>query len=190
MNDPTNGQKRAPGAPVAPPPFRPSAVGHEAVGHEAGPPSPAHEAGSRPQPLKPPASAQRPAGDESEPEELNEAQLRELRGILEQRRAELVASIDGRRGEERDNGREVGDEMDEANTEGASAMASKLLERDVHLLREIDRALAKMGEGTYGACEGTGEPIGYSRLKLRPWARFSVEYQEELERAQRSRGGT
>jgi DnaK suppressor protein len=178
MNDPTNGQKRAAGAPVAPSPFRPSAPGHQAVGHEGG---------AAP---KPPSTVHRPTGDDSEPEELNEAQLRELRGILEQRRAELVASIDGRRGEERDNGREVGDEMDEANTEGASAMASKLLERDVHLLREIDRALAKMGEGTYGACEGTGEPIGYSRLKLRPWARFSVEYQEELERAQRSRGGT
>ncbi len=174
MNDPTNGRKRAAGAPVVPP-LHPSAPAHTAASEGLKPPAP------------PPA--RRPPDEADEPEELTEAQLRELRGILEQRRAELVASIDGRRGEERDAGREVGDEMDEANTEGASAMASKLLERDVHLLREIDRALAKMGESSYGACEGTGEPIGYSRLKLRPWARFSVEYQEELERAQRSRGG-
>ena len=138
-------------------------------------------------PLKPPAVRQ---PDASEPEELTATQLRELRENLEQRRTVLVTSIEGRRGEERDTGREVGDEMDEANTEGATAMASKLLERDVQLLREIDRALAKMGEGTFGLCEGTGEPIGYSRLKLRPWARFSVEYQEDLERAQKSRGGT
>ena len=138
-------------------------------------------------PPVPPHARRQP--DEAEPEALTEAQLQELRGILEQRRAELVASIEGRRGEERDTGREVGDEMDDANTEGATAMASKLLERDVHLLREIDRALAKMSEGTYGLCEGTGEPIGYSRLKLRPWARYSIEYQEELERAERSRGG-
>jgi DnaK suppressor protein len=172
MNDPTNGRKRAVGAPVVPSPLHPSATG----------PSEG--------PKPPPPPARRPPDEADEPEELTEAQLRELRGILEQRRAELVASIDGRRGEERDAGREVGDEMDEANTEGASAMASKLLERDVHLLREIDRALGKMSEGVYGACEGTGEPVGYSRLKLRPWARFSVEYQEELERAQRSRGGT
>jgi DnaK suppressor protein len=115
--------------------------------------------------------------------------LEELRAALEQRRAELATSIEERRGEERDTGREVGDEMDEATTEGATAMASKLLERDVQLVREIDRALAKMADGTYGQCEGTGEPIGYSRLKLRPWARFSVEYQEELERAEKSRGG-
>ena len=134
--------------------------------------------------------ARRTPDEADGPEELTEAQLRELRGILERRRAELVSSIEGRRDDERDTGREVGDEMDDANTEGATAMASKLLERDVQLLREIDRALAKMNEGTYGACEGTGEPIGYSRLKLRPWARFSVEYQEDLERAQRSRGRT
>jgi DnaK suppressor protein len=131
----------------------------------------------------------RPEHEEPEVEALTAPQLQELRGILENRRAELVASIDGRREEERDNGREVGDEMDEANTEGVTAMTSKLLERDVNLLREIDRALAKMAEGTYGLCEGTGEPIGYSRLKLRPWARFSVAHQEEIERAERGRGG-
>ena len=177
MNDPTNGRKRAAGAPATPSPLPPSAPA--ATTHSA--------PGERPKPPTPPP-VRRPVDEGDEPEELTDVQLRELRGILEQRRAELVASIDGRRGDERDTGREVGDEMDEANTEGASAMASKLLERDVHLLREIDRALGKMTEGAYGACEGTGEPIGYSRLKLRPWARFSVEYQEELERAQRSRG--
>lgn len=125
-----------------------------------------------------------PVGDA----ELTRAQLDDLRAKLEQRRATLVASIDERRGQERETGREVGDEMDEATIEGASSMASKLLERDAQLLVEIDRALAKMREGTYGLCEGTGEPIGYARLSLRPWARYSVEYQEELERERRARG--
>jgi DnaK suppressor protein len=137
-------------------------------------------------PIKPPTAAPIEA---PEVEALTAAQLADLRAILELRRSELATSIDGRRGEDRDGGREVGDEMDEANTEGATAMASKLLERDVLLLREIDQALGRMLDGSYGLCEGTGEPIGYSRLKLRPWARFSVEHQEELERAQRSRGG-
>ena len=164
MNDPTNGPNRA--------------IGHD--GASAAVAAPLRT------PPRPPAARQ---ADEAEPEALTEAQLLELRTILDQRRTELVTSIESRRGEDRDAGREVGDEMDEASTEGATAMATKLLERDVLLLREIDRALAKMSEGEFGLCEGTGEPIGYSRLKLRPWARFSVEYQEELERAQRSRGG-
>jgi len=145
--------------------------------------------GRTPLPQRAPSAPAAPAAPaSSETEVLSEAQLAELRDILEKRRAELAASIEGRRGEDRDGGRDVGDEMDEANTEGASAMATKLLERDVHLLREIDRALGKFALGGFGLCEGTGEPIGYSRLKLRPWARFSIEHQEEVERAQRSRG--
>jgi len=121
--------------------------------------------------------------------DLTEEQRAELKAMLDKRRAELVESIGVRQEQERDVGREVGDEMDEANTEGATAMASRLLERDVQLLSEIDRALSKFRDGSYGQCEGTGEPIGYGRLRSRPWARFSVAYQEQLERDARTRGG-
>lgn len=120
---------------------------------------------------------------------LTPEQLDELRRELEARRASLVAMIDERQHAERDVSREVGDEMDEANAEGATSLTSKLLERDVRVLAEIDHALAKMKEGTYGLCEGTGEPIGFRRLKLRPWARYSVAYQEQIEREERTGGG-
>ena len=139
-------------------------------------------------PARPPQAAAR-AIDESEGEqELTPAQIADLKSRLEERRAALVASIEGRQNEERDTGREVGDEMDEASLEGALGMASKLLERDVRILREIDHALSKMSGGTYGLCEGTGEPIGFERLRHAPWARFGIAYQEELEREARTRG--
>ncbi|MCC6557882.1 MAG: TraR/DksA family transcriptional regulator [Polyangiaceae bacterium] len=140
-------------------------------------------------PARPPVA--RGALDTEEPDELTPEQVDELRRLLDGRRAAIVASIGEKQSEERDVSvtREVGDEMDEASFEGTTSMASKLLERDVRLLAEIDRALAKLREGTYGACEGTGEPIGYARLRLQPWARYSVAYQEELEREQRTRGG-
>lgn len=132
-----------------------------------------------------------PVVQDDGPGELTEEQAGELGSMLEVRRRQLVTSIERRRGQGRELVvREVGDEMDEATTEGATSMASKLLERDVQLLREIDHALDKVAGGTYGTCEGTGEPIGYARLKLRPWARYSIEYQEEMERAARSRGTT
>jgi RNA polymerase-binding transcription factor len=121
--------------------------------------------------------------------DLTEEQREELRAALEERRTQILASIETRQQQEKDTGREVGDEMDEANIEGATAMASRLLERDVQLLSEIDRALAKFRDNSYGLCEGTGEPIGYGRLRSRPWARFSVAYQEQLEREARTRGG-
>lgn len=136
---------------------------------------------------KPPT---RPSSDlDDELPDLMAEQRDELRKMLETRRAELVESIGTRKEQERDIGREVGDEMDEANLEGQTALASRLLERDVQLLAEIDRALAKFRDNSYGYCEGTGEPIGYARLRSRPWARFSVAYQEQLERDARTRGG-
>jgi DnaK suppressor protein len=133
--------------------------------------------------------ATRVGADSDELPDLTDEQREELRTLLEEKRAQILASIETRQEQERDTGREVGDEMDEANIEGATAMASRLLERDVQLLSEIDRALAKFRDNSYGQCEGTGEPIGFGRLKSRPWARFSVSYQEQLERDARTRGG-
>ncbi|AKT36372.1 TraR/DksA family transcriptional regulator [Chondromyces crocatus] len=142
-------------------------------------------------PARPPTRASAPQDDDDGPQELSAAQLDELRRMLQDRRAAIVGSIGERQNEERDvsGSRVVGDEMDEATLEGTTSMTGKLLERDVRLLFEIDRALAKLRENAYGVCEGTGEPIGYARLRLQPWARFSVEYQEELERQERTRGG-
>ena len=57
-----------------------------------------------------------------------------------------------------------------------------LVEKDRNLLREINAALAKIQNGTYGICEGTGKPISKPRLEAQPWARYSIEYARQLER--------
>jgi RNA polymerase-binding protein DksA len=57
-----------------------------------------------------------------------------------------------------------------------------LVEKDRNLLREINHALAKIQNGTYGICEGTGRPIGKPRLEVQPWARFSIEYARQIEK--------
>jgi RNA polymerase-binding protein DksA len=57
-----------------------------------------------------------------------------------------------------------------------------LVQKDRDLLREINAALAKIQNGTYGLCEGTGQPISKERLEYQPWARYSIEYARQLER--------
>lgn len=57
-----------------------------------------------------------------------------------------------------------------------------LMEKDRNLLREINIALAKIQDGTFGICEGTGKPIGRPRLEAQPWARFSIEHARKLEK--------
>jgi DnaK suppressor protein len=56
-----------------------------------------------------------------------------------------------------------------------------LVEKDRVLLREINSALAKIQDGTYGICEGTGKPIGKARLEAKPWARHGIEYARKME---------
>ncbi len=60
-----------------------------------------------------------------------------------------------------------------------------LVETERKLLREINHALAKIQNGTYGICEGTGKPISKARLEVQPWARYSIEYAKQMERAGR-----
>jgi len=57
-----------------------------------------------------------------------------------------------------------------------------LVEKDRNLLREINSALAKIQNGTYGICEGTGKPISRPRLEAQPGARYSIEYARQMER--------
>ena len=56
-----------------------------------------------------------------------------------------------------------------------------LMDSERKLLREIDDALGRIGQGTYGICEGTGKPIPKARLEAQPWARYCVEYARMLE---------
>ena len=46
-------------------------------------------------------------------------------------------------------------------------------------LREIDEALQRIENGTYGICEKTGKPIAKPRLRAMPTARLCIEAQEE-----------
>ncbi len=74
------------------------------------------------------------------------------------------------------------DEVDQATSDQAQAFLLRLGDKERKLYNLIQLALHKMEEGTFGICEGTGEPIPFKRLSLRPWARYSVEYKAWLEK--------
>lgn len=63
--------------------------------------------------------------------------------------------------------------------------ALNLLSQEQDALFEIDEALKRLAKGTYGVCEMSGKPIPKARLEARPFARFTVECQNEIERKNR-----
>jgi len=56
-----------------------------------------------------------------------------------------------------------------------------LMDSERKLLKEIDEALERIEQQTYGICEGTGKLIPKARLEAQPWARYCVEYARMLE---------
>ncbi|MBX3250348.1 MAG: TraR/DksA family transcriptional regulator [Myxococcales bacterium] len=72
------------------------------------------------------------------------------------------------------------DHREAPTTEQAYLM--RFADKERKLLGEIANAIEKLETGEYGLCEGTGEPIAFKRLELRPWTRYSVEYKEQMER--------
>jgi DnaK suppressor protein len=131
-----------------------------------------------------------PVKSPHQPEELTRSEILELKELLYKIRDELYAKEHNRKHEglyeiSRD---DISDETDLASVETDQEVNMKLAEAERQKLNLVEKALKKLeaGDGTYGLCEGTGEPIGFKRLKIQPWALYSLRHQEDLERNRRA----
>jgi len=106
---------------------------------------------------------------------------REIERVLEARRDQLEEEIRHLAEVPRDPtatvsfGKRIGDGTVEAveritRTSAAKALSTKL--------RDVERALAKLADGTQGVCDGCGAPIPQERLEAMPWAVVCVSCAE------------
>jgi DnaK suppressor protein len=58
------------------------------------------------------------------------------------------------------------------------------------ILQQVDDALHRIDDGTYGKCLGDGKPMPEKRLKAVPWAAYCEKHQALLEAASRERNWT
>lgn len=78
-----------------------------------------------------------------------------------------------------------GDSADIAAVEINQTNLQKIGKREAYLLKKIDLALKKIGEGTYGECESCGESIAPARLMARPVAQLCIDCKTEQESMER-----
>ena len=74
------------------------------------------------------------------------------------------------------------DIVDQANSYIDSNVEMKAINRQIKLISEIDKALRRIREDTYGYCLDTAEPIGLKRLMARPVAKYTIAAQEKHEK--------
>lgn len=83
----------------------------------------------------------------------------------------------------------TGDPVDVANEKQEHDTLLAEIRREDTEVAEIDAALRRIRDGTYGICEMTGRPIGDQRLRVLPWTRLSHDAAEQLDAARKTKVG-
>ncbi len=73
-------------------------------------------------------------------------------------------------------------QADQGTDDFDRTISLEVTSREYHILRQIERALEKIDENTYGICDITGEEIPIARLEAVPYATMTVKAQEQLEK--------
>jgi DnaK suppressor protein len=104
-----------------------------------------------------------------------------LKGMLEDRRREIVDKLRALRETTPSLRLDVQDAEEQAVTDFAKDMEFALVQMKADTLGLIDAALRRLDEGTYGECAECGTDIPAARLKALPFAVLCVNCQEQAE---------
>jgi DnaK suppressor protein len=124
------------------------------------------------------SSANDTATDETTPDDTFEAASTapdDVREVLDAQREQLSdqlhdLGVEGETGIVDDNFADTAQVSAEQGE--AQALAAQLRDQ----LDDVEKALARLDEGTYGSCEVCGQPIGDARLEVMPATRFCIEH--------------
>jgi len=113
----------------------------------------------------------------------------QIRESLRRRRREILGNL-GRltNGDGGAASRTVGDRVDDAAFDLEQDSSYQIAQQEAEELREIDTALEKIEEGTYGICEECGGRIERPRLRALPYAVLCLKCKES-EEVERAAGG-
>jgi len=114
---------------------------------------------------------------------MKKEQLKQFKQILLAKKGEIVSSVDKEEAEGREAVSQGGkDPYDAATDSYDQEFWFAISEAGRKTLEEIDEALRKVDEGTFGICETCAKPIDMPRLEVVPQARHCISCQEQEER--------
>lgn len=109
---------------------------------------------------------------------LSRQDLDDLRRALEHERTKLRTALAEHQREGRGIAEEENDDADTAGRMTDQDDALRLAGFDRALLDDVEHALGKLDQGTYGTSEDSGAAIPLDRLRAMPWARRTREEEE------------
>ncbi len=108
-------------------------------------------------------------------ERMDQGRYDELKGILEERRREIMSEVQGRMRDVRAEGagstvQGVLDAAESSEADIQDEIEFALIQMKAETLNRIEEALRRLEEGTYGYCFECGEEINEKRLRALPFA--------------------
>ncbi len=118
-----------------------------------------------------------------EPQTFSAQEIEEVKKTLIGMKKAIFKEIDAgiKEGSSKDSTEYRGDNYDIASSERDRELSYMLGDRERKKVREIDNALIKIKEGTYGVCDECGEPISKKRLKVIPYSNLCINCQSRAE---------
>src|SRR5436309_2422760 len=107
--------------------------------------------------------------------------LLRLHKSLLARRAALRKALAGELADLRKASAQSGDSADVAFDTGSDEITTQLAELEARELSQIERALARIKQGSYGVCELCQSKIPVARLNALPYSTTCIECQREME---------
>lgn len=116
---------------------------------------------------------------------LKKSEIARFKKRLEEMRAQLSQSLKGSTAEVKKPDEATGysqHQADQGTDDFDRTISLEVTSREYGILRQIERALEKITDNTYGVCDISGEDIPIARLEAVPYATMTVKAQEQLEK--------
>ena len=116
---------------------------------------------------------------------LKKADIAKFKMRLEEMRRQLTHSLKGSTAEVKTPDEATGysqHQADQGTDDFDRTISLEVTTKEYGILRQIERALQKIEEDTYGICDITGEEIPLKRLEAVPYATMTVKAQEKFEK--------
>ena len=112
--------------------------------------------------------------------------MKTIKEMLLKKREDLVLEIARRsKASTASAAQDIGDILDSVSEERTRELDLILTDREKRKLAQIDDAIERIEENTYGLCEECGVKIPKARLKVLPFAKYCIECQEKTEREEK-----
>lgn len=119
--------------------------------------------------------------------QLKKNEIAHFKMRLEEMRSQIMRAIEGSKKEVTAPDEAKGysqHSADEGTDDFVKQINLEVTNKEFGLLRQVNRALEKIEEGTYGICDISGEEIPFKRLEAIPYATMTVKAQEQFEKGQ------